>query len=152
MGLKEKISDDMKSAMKARDEVRVRTLRMLRAGLLEKEIEVRGSHKEMTAEDEMAVLTSAVKKRKESIELFEKGGRAELVAEEKKEMAIVQEYLPRQLTADEITPIIRNLIAAAGASSPDDFRKVMPLAMKELKGKADGKMVQETVKKLMEGG
>jgi uncharacterized protein len=147
MGLKEKISDDLKAAMKSGDKTRLETLRTLRAALLEKEIERRGSHTTMSPEDDVAVLLSAAKKRKESMEHFQKGGRPELVAQEASELAIIEEYLPRQLSAEEVNQVIEKVVAETGASTPADFGRVMPLAMKQLKGKADGKLVQELVKK-----
>jgi uncharacterized protein len=147
MGLKEKIGDDLKAAMKSGDKTRLETLRTLRAALLEKEIEKRGSHTTMSPEDDVAVLLSAAKKRKESMEHFQKGGRPELVAQEASELAIIEEYLPRQLSAEEVNQVIEKAVAETGASSPADFGRVMPLVMKQLKGKTDGKLVQELVKK-----
>lgn len=147
MGLKEKISEEIKVAMKMPDKLRLETLRTMRAVLMEREIEKRGSGQPVTPEDEMAVLMSAAKKRKESIEAFEKGGRPELVEQEKKELAIVQEYLPKQLGADDIAKVIEQVVAETGASGTGDFGKVMPQVMKQLKGKADGKLIQDMVKK-----
>jgi uncharacterized protein YqeY len=98
------------------------------------------------------VLTGAAKRRKESIEQFAKGGRQDLVDQETKELAIIQEYLPKQLTGDDLMALIRKAIAEASASSLADFGKVMPSVMKEARGKADGKLVQEMVKKLLGGG
>ncbi len=152
MGLKEKISEDMKLAMKSKDRLRLETLRTLRAALLEKEIEKRGSGGPVTPEDEIGVLTGAAKRRKESIEQFQKGGREDLVAQETAELHIIQEYLPRQMSPDELTALITRVIADTSASSPADFGKVMPAVMKEAKGKADGKTVQEIVRKLLGGG
>jgi uncharacterized protein YqeY len=151
MTLKEKIADDMKAAMKAGERLRLETLRTLRAALMEKEIERRGSGSGLTPDDEVGVLTTAVKRRKESIEQFEKGGRSDLVEQETKELAIIQEYLPRQMSADELTALIKGIIAEVGATSGADFRKVMPAVMKQAKGKADGRVVQELVKKLLGG-
>ena len=151
MGLKEKISEEMKGAMKSGDKLRLETLRTLRAGLMEKEIEKRGSGSPVTADDEIAVLTGAAKRRKESIEQFAKGGRQDLVDQETKELAIIQEYLPKQMSAEELTALIRKLMTDLSASSPADFGKVMPAVMKEARGKADGKVVQELVRKLLGG-
>ncbi|HTS00365.1 MAG TPA: GatB/YqeY domain-containing protein [Bacteroidota bacterium] len=147
MTLRERIAEDLKAAMKAGDRVRLETLRTMRAVLLEREIEKRGAAGGITGEDEVAALTTAAKKRKESIELFTKGGRPELAAQEQAELAIIQEYLPRQMSPDEIAAVIRTVIAATGASGAGDFGRVMPLVMKEVKGKADGKLVQELVRK-----
>ncbi len=148
MNLRERISKDLKSAMKSGDKIRLETLRTMRAVLLEKEIEKRGGPG-MTAEDEVATLTSAAKKRKESIDLFTKGGRPELAHQEELELAIIQEYLPRQLTDEEVATIIREAVEQTGASGPADFARVMPLVMKQVRGKADGKVVQDLVKKAL---
>jgi uncharacterized protein YqeY len=149
MNLRERISEDLKAAMKSRDKIRLETLRTMRAVLLEKEIEKRGSGPEMTPEDELSVLSSAAKKRKESIDLFTQGGRPDLARQEELELAIIQEYLPRQMSAAEIADVIRDVIAGTGASGPADFGKVMPLVMKQVKGKADGRIVQEQVRKAL---
>ena len=101
----------------------------------------------MTAEDEIAVLNSASKKRKESIEIYRKVGREDLAGQEEKELAIIQEYLPKQLSEEEVEGFIKKVITETSASSQKDFGKVMPLVMKELKGKADGRLIQELVKK-----
>lgn len=148
MNLRERISKDLKSAMKSGDKIRLETLRTMRAVLLEKEIEKRGGPG-MTAEDEVATLTSAAKKRKESIDLFTKGGRPELAHQEELELAIIQEYLPRQLTDEEVATLIREAVVQTGASGPADFARVMPLVMKQVRGKADGKVVQDLVKKAL---
>jgi uncharacterized protein YqeY len=147
MTLKEKISMQMKQAMKSGDKFRLETLRTLLAPLIE--FEKRGSSTPMTPEDEIAVMTGAAKRRKESIELFAKGGRQDLVDQETRELAIIQEFLPKQMSEDEIAALIRKVIAETSAAGPADFGKVMPLVMKEAKGKADGKMVQEMVRKLL---
>ena len=151
MALKDKISEDLKAAMKAGDKLRLETLRTIRAALMEKEIERRGPGKGMTPEDELGVLVSAAKKRRESIELFGKGGRSDLVDQETRELAIIQEYLPKQMTAEEISAVIAEVIAQTGASGAADFGKVMPQVMKQLKGKAEGKLIQELVKKSLGG-
>ena len=147
MTLKEKISADLTAAMKSGEKLRLETLRTLRAALMEREIEKRGGSGPMTAEDEVSVLMSAAKKRKESIESFLQGGRQDLVDQEKKELEIIQEYLPKQLTAEEVAGVITAVIASTGATAASDFGRVMPLVMKELKGKADGRLIQELVKK-----
>jgi uncharacterized protein YqeY len=151
MALMEKIVTDLKAAMKSGDRVRLETLRTLRAVLMEREIEKRGTGKEMSADDEVAVLMSAAKKRKESMEQFQKGGRPELVEQEGKELAIIQEYLPQQVPEEEIVRIIEGIVDQAGATNSGDFGKVMPLVMKQLKGKADGRVIQELVKKRLGG-
>jgi len=151
MPLKEKISDDLKQAMKAGDKFRLETLRTMRAALMEKEIERRGSGQPMSPEDEISVLVTAAKKRKESIEQFTKGGRQDLVDQETRELQIIQEYLPRQISRDEVVAVVRQIVSETGAASAADFSKVMPLAMKQLKGKTEGRLVQEIVKELLGG-
>ena len=147
MALKERLGEDLKVAMKSGDKLRLETIRTLRAALMEKEIELRGNGKEVTPDDEVATLASAAKKRKESIEQFQAGGRMDLVAQETTELKIIQEYLPKQMGEDEIKSVIEDVVKATGASSGGDFGKVMPQVMKQLKGKADGRMIQELVKK-----
>jgi uncharacterized protein YqeY len=151
MGLKEKIADDMKKAMKAGEKTRLETLRTLKAALMEKEIHARGEGKEMSAADDVAVVVSMAKKRRESIDLFTKGNRPELAAQEQRELEIIQEYLPTMMTQEEIEQVIDRAMKATGASSASDFSKVMPLVMKEARGKADGKQVQEMVRRRLAG-
>lgn len=148
MSMIEKISEDLKAAMKSGDKLRLETLRSLRAALLEKQVEKR-PHGGMTAEDELATLISSSKKRKESITVFSQNGRQDLADQEQKELSIIQEYLPKQLSENEVLEMIKKIISDTGASSQKDFGKVMPAVMKELKGKADGKMIQDTVKQLL---
>lgn len=148
MALMEDIASAMKAAMKGRDKLRLETLRTLRAGLLEKQVEKRPSGG-MTAEDEITVLNSALKKRKEASVIYRQNGRDDLADQEEHELAIIQEYLPKQLSQNEIEKVISQTITAVGASGGKDFGKVMPVVMKELKGRADGRLVQETVRKLL---
>ncbi len=150
MTLMEKISIDLKNALKSGEKLRLETIRTIRAALLEKQVEKRPTGG-MTPDDETSVLISAAKKRRESIDIFRQAGRNDLADQEEKELLIIQEYLPKQLAQDEIEIIITKIITDVGATSAKDFGKVMPLVMKELKGKADGKIVQETVKKLLGG-
>ena len=148
MTLIDKISEDLKVAMKSGDKLRLETLCTIKAGFLEKQVEKRPNGG-ISNEDEISVLISAAKKRKESIEIFRNAGRNDLADQEEKELGIIQEYLPKQLSSVEIEEIVRNKINEIGAVGARDFGKVMPNVMKELKGKADGKLVQETVKKLL---
>ncbi|MGB5874019.1 MAG: GatB/YqeY domain-containing protein, partial [Bacteroidota bacterium] len=142
MTLKEKVAADLQRAMKAGDRTRLETLRSVRAALLEKEKE-RGAQKDLSPDVELGVLTAAAKKRRESIEMFQKGGRDDLVEQEKSELAIIQEYLPKQLSEEELKETIKAVIAETGATSESDFGNVMPPVMKLVKGKADGRLVQE---------
>lgn len=146
MSIIDRINNDIKSAMLKGDKQRLETLRMIKAKLLEKEVEKRVDPKGMSNEDEMQVLISSAKMRKEAIEEFEKGGRKDLADKERAELNIIQEYLPKQLSAEEIEEIIINIIKNLGATSLSDFGRVMQSAMKELKGKADGKIIQQIVR------
>lgn len=147
MGLREQISEDMKKAMKSGARLELETLRTIRAQIIE--FEKRGEGTDMSPEQEISILTSAVKKRKEAIEQYEKGGRPDLAEQEKKELEIITQYLPKQLSEDEIKQVISKYISETGASGQKDFGKVMPLVMKELKGKADGKIIQQFVKEIL---
>ena len=139
----------MKTTMKSGDKLRLETLRSIRAGLLEKQVEKRPSGG-MKPEDEIAVLNAASKKRKEAALIYRQHGRTDLADQEEKELAIIMEYLPKQLSVEEIEGVIRRIKSETSASSAKDFGKVMPLVMKELKGKADGKIVQDSVRKILE--
>jgi hypothetical protein len=145
MTLKETIDAHIKQAMLKKDALRLGTLRMVKAKLIEKEVEKRPSGG-MNAADEMQVLVSAAKMRKESIEEFDKAGRKDLADKERAELEIIQEYLPKQISREEVVKIIGDLAAQVGAKTQDDFGKLMGAAMKELRGKVDGKVVQEVVK------
>jgi uncharacterized protein len=144
MTLTQKISEDLKNAMKAGDRNRTDTLRMVKAQILE--FEKKGLNREMSADEEMALLLNAVKKRKESIEIYEKAGRKELADKEMAEVTIISEYLPKQMSREEADTIITGIIAQARPVGPNDLGKVMPLVMKELKGKIDGKIINELVR------
>jgi uncharacterized protein YqeY len=147
MGLMEKINEDLKAAMKSGDKIRLNTVRSIRAALLE--LEKSGKNKEITEEDEIKILTSAVKKRKEAIEQYRKGGREDLAEREEAELKIIEEYLPAQLSPEELEKEIRILAEEIGASSKADFAKLMPAAIKKFKGQADGKTIKETVEKIL---
>ncbi len=144
MGLSEKISEDLKSAMKSGDKLRLETLRMVRAQILE--FEKSGVNRALNEDDAMKILLSAVKKRKEAIEVYEKAGRLELAEKESKEIAIIQDYLPKQMSKEEAELIIAKIISEVSATSAKDIGKVMPVVMKELKGKIEGKIINEIVK------
>jgi uncharacterized protein len=148
MSLTEQISKDITTAMKAGDKLRTETLRMIRATIIE--FNKRGLNREITPEEELSILSTASKKRKEAIEEYTKAGRLEMAAKEESELNIIQEYLPKQLSKEEVYEIVKNIVAESGAVSAKDFGKVMPLAVKSLKGKADGKVIQEIVKELLE--
>ena len=149
MTLNERITADMKAAMKSGDQLRLETLRTLRAHLIE--LTKRGDEKPLTPDDELAVLSAAVKKRKEAIDLYRQGRREELARKEEEELRIINEYLPKQLSAEEAAEIVAAVIKQVQASSANDFGRVMSAAMKELKGKINGKTVQELVKTQLSG-
>jgi uncharacterized protein YqeY len=144
MNLIEKINEDLKAAMKASEKVRTETLRSIRAAIIE--FEKSGLDRAMSPDDEMKILSSGAKKRREAIEFYDKNNRPELAQKEREELAVIQDYLPKQLLEEEISARIRAIIAEVGAAGPQDANKVNPLLMKEMKGKADGKLVQELLK------
>ena len=147
MSLKEKINSDLKDAMKSGDKTRLNTIRSIRALILE--FEKSGSGKEFNEEEEIKLLSSAAKKRRESIEEFSKAGRAEMAAQEQAELDIITTYLPKQLTPEELESEIKKLATEIGASGKKDFPKLMPLAAKTFKGKAEGKLIKEIVEKVL---
>lgn len=147
MTLKDKINEDLKAAMKSGDKLRLETVRSVRALILE--YEKSGAAGAMTPEQEIQMLTTAVKKRKDSIEQYRNGNRPELADKEEAEMKILLEYLPKQLSEEEIIEEVKKLAAELGASTKEDFSKLMPAAMKILKGKADGKAVKSIVEKVL---
>jgi hypothetical protein len=144
MALSEKINDDLKAAMKSGDSVKLNTIRSIRSKIIE--LSKRGTGSTITPEDELTILLSEAKKRKEAIEMYQKGGRTDLADQEQRELEIITEYLPKQMSKEEAVDIVKKIIQEFGAVSAKDFGKVMPVAMKELKGKIDGKIVQEVVK------
>lgn len=147
MSLKEKINEDLKNAMKSGDKTRLETVRSIRAMILE--FEKSGTNKEFSDEEALKILTSAAKKRKESIEQFKNAGRNELAEKEESELAIIHEYLPKQLSENEIMEIVKKIASEVGAMDKTGFSKLMPAAAKELKGKADGKVVKVIVEKYL---
>lgn len=147
MGLKKQIDRDLKEAMKSSDKNRINTIRSIRAALLEKEVSIRiGGKAELSDEQELEVLMSLAKKRKDSIDQFLNAGRHDLVETEQAELTVIETYLPAQMSDDEIKAIVHEIIARTGATSMKDMGKVMGASMKELKGKADGSRVQDIVK------
>lgn len=147
MDLREKINNDLKESMKSGDKIRLETIRSIRALILE--FEKSGSGKELNGEEEIKMLTTAAKKRKEASEQFRNAGRIELAEKEEVELKIIEEFLPKQLSQDELYDEVKKLALEIGASSKGDFPKLMPLAAKNLKGKADGKIIKEIVEKYL---
>lgn len=147
MNLKDKINSDLKEAMKSGDKIRLQTIRSIRALILE--FEKSGSGKQITSDEEVSMLTTAAKKRKESIEQFRNAGREELAKQEEAELEIIMSYLPKQLSENEILTEVKRLASLLGVSSKEGFTKLMPAVMKELKGKADGKVVRSIVENFL---
>jgi len=147
MNLTEKINSDLKEAMKSNDTVRLQTIRSIRALILE--FEKSGTGKILNEEEEIKLLSSAAKKRKEAIEEYVKAGRNDLSSLEESELKIIMSYLPKQLSMDEIIVKVKQLAEQIGAHTKADFPKLMPLAVKELKGQADGKAIKEAVEKVL---
>ena len=146
---KTKLSEDLKDAMRARDELRKRTLRMALAEIKNAEIDKNAALDET---DVLAILQKEVKSRYETIEGAEKAGREDLVAEAKAEIVIVEEYLPRGLSPKELEDIIRDTIAEVGATSPREMGQVMQAVMPKVRGRADGKEVNQIVNRLLNSG
>ncbi|HOY44414.1 MAG TPA: GatB/YqeY domain-containing protein [bacterium] len=144
MSLLDRLTEDMKSAMKAGAAVRLGTIRLLRGQIKDAAIDKRA---ELTDDEMLGVLANAAKKRREAIEAYRNAGRVDLAEKEEAELAVIQGYLPAALDAAEIETIIDRAIAEAGAQTIRDLGKVMPLVMNETKGRADGKMVSEMVRR-----
>lgn len=147
MSLKERIDAEIKAAMKSKDKVRLETVRGIKKFIIEKEVSVRPSGQDgLTEAQEMEILVQIAKQRRDSIEQYRKGGREDLVAQEEAELVILEEYLPPQMSDEEISAVIDEVIASAGVTSAKEMGKVMGAAMQQLKGKADGKKIQDMVK------
>ncbi|MCD6471258.1 GatB/YqeY domain-containing protein [bacterium] len=146
MSLKERIESDFKKALSERDELRIAILRLLKASLKNREILLKMKGKTLDDNEVLQVINQEAKKRRESIIAFKKGNRLDLAEKEEKELAVLQEYLPEQLSDDKIKEVVRKKILETGALGQSDFGKVMKSVMKELKGRADGSKVSQIVK------
>lgn len=148
MSLEQKIMTDLKAAMIAKDEAALRSLRAVKAAiLLAKTAE--GAGEELTEDDEMKLLQKLVKQRKDSLEIFQQQNREDLAKKEEEEIAVIEKFLPKQMSADEVKAEVEKIITAVGATSPADMGKVMGAATKQLAGKADGKTISAFVKELL---
>ncbi|MBL7708551.1 MAG: GatB/YqeY domain-containing protein [Chitinophagaceae bacterium] len=148
MSLEQKIMTELKAAMLAKNEAALRSLRAVKAAiLLAKTSE--GASGDLTEDDEIKLLQKLVKQRKDSLEIFQQQNRIDLAQKEQEEIAVIEKFLPAQLTAEEIKAELAKIIAATGASSPADMGKVMGAATKQLAGKADGKTISTLVKELL---
>ena len=148
MSLKDKIREDLKNAMKSKDEVAVRTLRMVIAAIKNFEVE---KMKEASDEDVIAVLQKEAKKRKEAIEQYKAAERDDLASAEEAELRVIEKYLPEQMSEGEIKELAKEIIKQVGATTVKDLGKVMKEIMPKVKGKADGKLVNKIVRELLEG-
>ena len=147
-GIRERLAEDMKAAMRGKEELRLGTIRMIRSEILNKDKE---HGKEAAEEDILKVLQSMIKRREEAAGQFAKGGRPELAAKERDELRIVQSYLPAQLGDEELREAARAAIAETGAATVKDMGKVMGVLSKRLAGKAAGARISQTVKELLGG-
>jgi len=147
MSFLQKLDDDLKTAMKTSDVIRVSVLRMAKAALKNKQIDKRDA---LSEDDIRSVLSSLSKQRKESIEQFLKGGREDLADKERRELSVLQAYLPKELTQEELDRIITEAIRESSAENLKDIGNVMRLVMPRIRGAADGKIVSQRVRDLLE--
>ena len=145
MSIEQQINEDLKTALKAGEKEVVAAYRTVMAQIKDERIKLRVK-REMTEEDVIGVLLNAAKKRKEAFEIYRQNNREDLAAKEEAELNLLQKYLPKQLSGDEVKEIISNIIQQTNASSINDLGKVMGAAMKELKSKADGQLIQSIVR------
>ncbi|MCD6582482.1 MAG: GatB/YqeY domain-containing protein [Desulfuromusa sp.] len=148
MSLKDQLTQDMKEAMKAKQAERLSTIRQLRSAIKYKEIEL---HQDLSDDAIIGVIGTLVKQRREAAQMYHDNDRPELAAKEEAELAVLQQYLPAQLSEEEISDIVTAVIAEVGATSMKDMGKVMPQVMTRAKGSADGKVVNQLVRKHLAG-
>ncbi len=147
MSLQESLLEDMKAAMKAKEKGRLTVIRMARAAIKDKEINER---KDLTDQEVVEVLAKLVKQNRDSISEYEKAGQEDKVADLEKEIGILEEYLPEQLTKEELVEIVEAVIEETGAESMRDMGKVMPAIMPKVKGRADGNMINQLVRERLQ--
>jgi uncharacterized protein YqeY len=148
MSLKQRIEDDLKTALKAGEKQRLGVLRMVKSKVQEKQVDLRGkkgAEAVLSDDDVMNVVSAYAKQRRDSIESYEQGGREDLAAAERAELEIVSAYLPQQMGEDEVAAIVDAAVAESGAKEPRDMGAVMKLVMPKVKGRADGKIVNRIV-------
>ena len=148
MSLEQQIMAEMKEAMKAKDEPVLRGLRAIKAEIIKAKTEP-GAGGEVSAEKELSLLQKMMKQRKDSLEIYQQQNRADLAQKEQEEIAVIERFLPQQLSADELKDELQKIITETGAASPADMGKVMGVATKQLAGRADGKTISATVKELL---
>jgi uncharacterized protein YqeY len=147
MSLQQRLDDDLKAAMKSYDSLKTSVLRMVKAAIKNKQVEKR---KDLSDEEIISVISTLTKQRRESIDLFSKGGREDLAEKERQELAVLQLYLPGQLSPEDLDRIIMEAINESSAEGVKDIGKVMRLIMPRVQGAADGKVVNQRVKELLE--
>src|SRR5690606_6436979 len=147
MSLEHNITEAIKTAMREKDKVALDSLRAVKAQILLLKTEAKGA--EVSAEQEIAILQRMIKQRKDSFEQFSAQGRNDLAEVETAQMKVIEQFLPKQLSAEELETEIRSIIAETGAESMKDLGKVMGMASKSLAGKSDGKSISEMVKKML---
>ena len=148
MSLEITINDQIKDAMRAKDKDRLNALRAIKSALLLAATE-KGAGDQVSEDAEMKILLKLQKQRKDSIEIFTQQGREELAAEDIAQLSVIEEFLPKPLTEEELSALIKGMIEEVGASSSADFGKVMGIASKQLSGRADGKLISAKVKELL---
>ena len=148
MSLEQKIMPELKTAMLAKDEKSMRSLRAIKAAIIVAKT-AEGAGGELKEEDEIKLLQKLIKQRKDSLDIFTQQNRPDLAVKEQEEIEVIEKFLPKQLSQDELKEEIRKIIADSGASSPAEMGKVIGLANKQLAGKADGKTISITVKELL---
>ena len=148
MSLEQKIMADLKTAMLAKDEAGLRSLRAIKAAIINAKTS-EGAKGEISEDEETKLLQKLVKSRKDSLEIFQQQNRPELAKKEEEEISVIEKFLPKQLSVDEVKAEVTKIIADMGASSPADMGKVMGAATKQLAGKADGKTISFLVKELL---
>jgi uncharacterized protein YqeY len=151
MSLEQKVMEQMKDAMRSKNEAGLRTLRAIKAAILIEKTSANGSDT-MTEADEAKMLQKMAKQRRDSLDIFVTQNREDLAEKEREELAIIEQFLPKQMSAEELQAEVKAIIAQVGATSPADMGKVMGVASKQLAGKAEGKAISETVKRLLAQG
>lgn len=150
MSLEQKVMTDLKTAMLARDEKSLRSLRAIKSAIIIIKTS-EGFSGEIKEEDEIKLLQKLVKQRKDSLEIYEKQNREDLAVKEREEIGVIEKFLPKQMSEEELKGIIGKIVTETGASSPADMGKVMGIANKQLAGKADGKTIAAVVKEILAG-
>ncbi len=148
MSLEQKVMEEIKQAMRAKDQAALRTLRDIKSAIL-KEKTAAGAKDEISEAEEMKMLQKLAKQRRDSLDIFEQQGREDLAEKEREELSIIERFLPQPLSTEELEALLKEIITEVGASSPADMGKVMGAATKKAAGRADGKTISETVKKLL---